>query len=257
MKTQKNQPESFEEIIFKNRNKAYGAFLLRKSYTRTVAVAAILTLFLFSFVVSWAMWSVRSKGFAPLPPGGTFVDSVRIIALEPPPEFPPPKELPSTETRLLRPVVVDSAVDNKMATQTDLAGNTNVPLTVIVDPAKTDSVVIHADPISMPGPDIPATVVKEMPEFPGGDTERIKFLINNLTYPREAREAYISGTVYLDFIVERDGSISNIRLIRGIGGGCDEEAVRVVKMMPRWKPGRNQGHEVRVQFMLPIKFTLY
>ena len=71
-----------------------------------------------------------------------------------------------------------------------------------------------------------------------------------------ARESGIQGVVYVTFVVEPDGSISNVRVIRGIGGGCDEEAIRVVKMMPKWIPGNQRGKPVRVQFNMPIKFTL-
>jgi periplasmic protein TonB len=256
MKTKKNQPESFEEIIFKNRNKAYGAFLLRSTYTRTVAVAAVITLFVFSFIVSWAMWNVKSNGFTPPPNDRIIMDSTRIIEMETPPEPPPEKELPSPAPRLLKPVVVDSAVDNTMATQTDLAGNANPPVTITDNPVNADSVILRNDPVPLPEPEPPLLIVKEMPAFPGGDADMVHFLKNNLTYPLEAKEANITGTVYLGFIVERDGSISGLRILRGIGGGCDEEALRVVHMMPKWKPGRQQGHEVRVQFTLPIKFTL-
>lgn len=100
------------------------------------------------------------------------------------------------------------------------------------------------------------TVVETSPSFPGGDEARIRFLTNNIRYPQEARDAGISGTVYITFVVERDGSTSDVRVLRGIGGGCDEEAVRVIKMMPEWSPGKQRGKPVRVQFNMPIKFSL-
>ena len=107
-----------------------------------------------------------------------------------------------------------------------------------------------------PDPERIEKVPQEQPEFPGGDAARNKFLKDNLRYPADAREQYISGTVYLTFVVERDGSITDIRILRGIGGGCEEEAVRVVRMMPKWTPGKQNGNPVRVQFNLPIRFTL-
>lgn len=99
-------------------------------------------------------------------------------------------------------------------------------------------------------------LVEEMPDFPGGDKARIKFLARNLRYPKEARENIIDGVVYIEFIVEKDGSLTNIKVKRGIGGGCDEESIRVVKLMPNWKPGKQRGEYVRAQFILPIKFIL-
>lgn len=100
------------------------------------------------------------------------------------------------------------------------------------------------------------TVVEDQPEFPGGEAARQKFLEDNLRYPQMAREAGIQGTVFVTFVVERDGSVTDVRILRGIGGGCDEEAVRVVSMMPRWEPGRQRGQPVRVQFNMPIRFRL-
>ncbi len=100
------------------------------------------------------------------------------------------------------------------------------------------------------------TVVEEQPEFPGGFAALTKYLQSNIQYPQMAREVGVSGIVYVTFVVEPDGSITNVQLLRGIGSGCDEEALRVVKRMPNWKPGKQRGKSVRVQFNLPVKFTL-
>jgi protein TonB len=99
-------------------------------------------------------------------------------------------------------------------------------------------------------------VVETMPSFPGGDAARMKFLQENITYPQMARESGIQGIVYATFVVEPNGSVSDVRIMRGIGGGCDEEAIRVIKSMPKWNPGMQRGKPVRVQFTMPIKFTL-
>jgi protein TonB len=99
-------------------------------------------------------------------------------------------------------------------------------------------------------------VVETAPSFPGGDVARMKFLQDNIRYPQMARESGIQGTVYVTFVVERDGSVTDVKILRGIGGGCDEEALRVVSNMPRWEPGKQRGKPVRVQFNMPIKFTL-
>ncbi len=100
------------------------------------------------------------------------------------------------------------------------------------------------------------TVVEESPGFPGGDEARIKFLQENIKYPTMARESGIQGTVYVTFVVEKGGNVSDVKILRGIGGGCDEEAIRVIRAMPRWNPGKQRGKSVRVQFNMPIKFTL-
>jgi TonB family protein len=99
------------------------------------------------------------------------------------------------------------------------------------------------------------TVVETMPSYPGGSDEMTKFIGSNVKYPPEAVKKGISGTVFVTYVVERDGSVTNVSVLRGIGGGCDEEATRVVSMMPKWNPGKQNGETVRVQFTLPIKFA--
>ncbi|OYT11794.1 MAG: hypothetical protein B6I19_10840 [Bacteroidetes bacterium 4572_114] len=84
----------------------------------------------------------------------------------------------------------------------------------------------------------------------------MKFLQENIKYPQMARESGIQGTVYVTFVVEKDGSLSNIAIMRGIGGGCDAEVLRLIYNMPRWNPGRCDGEPVRVRFNMPVKFTL-
>ena len=95
-----------------------------------------------------------------------------------------------------------------------------------------------------------------MPEFPGGEQAMMDFVAKNVKYPKEAMEKEISGRVLVSFVVEKDGSINETEVVKGIGGGCDEEAVRVVKAMPKWKPGKEKGKAVRVSFMLPIVIKL-
>jgi len=99
-------------------------------------------------------------------------------------------------------------------------------------------------------------IAEVMPSFPGGYAAMMSFLQKNISYPLLAREASITGTVYVEFIVEKDGSITNIVPLRDIGGGCDEEAIRVVNMMPKWSCGIQNGRPVRVKFTLPVKFSL-
>jgi len=101
------------------------------------------------------------------------------------------------------------------------------------------------------------TVVESVPEFPGGDAALYAFLETNMKYPEMAKSAGISGKVYLTFVVEKDGSITDVRLLRGIGGGCDEEAMRVVQNMPIWRPGLQRNVPVRVQYIFNVKFTLH
>jgi TonB family protein len=100
------------------------------------------------------------------------------------------------------------------------------------------------------------TVVETMPFYRGGDEARLRFLAEHLRYPQSAVESRIQGTVYISFVVECDGSVGNVKVLRGVGGALDDEAIRVVKLMPRWIPGTQNGKQVRVQYNMPLKFTL-
>ena len=99
-------------------------------------------------------------------------------------------------------------------------------------------------------------VVEEMPEFPGGVEAMIHYVGDNVKYPEEAKDKEIQGRVFISFVIEKDGSVNEVKVMRGIGGGCDEEAVRVIKAMPKWKPGKQEGKPVRVNYMMPINFKL-
>ncbi|MBL7766643.1 MAG: energy transducer TonB [Chitinophagaceae bacterium] len=100
------------------------------------------------------------------------------------------------------------------------------------------------------------TITDQMPEFPGGQDAMMTYLRQNLKYPEMAKEAGIQGRVICGFVVNEDGQISDVTVLRGIGNGCDQEAIRVIKSMPNWKPGRQNGRPVKVKFNLPINFKL-
>ncbi|MDO9257155.1 MAG: energy transducer TonB [Bacteroidales bacterium] len=100
------------------------------------------------------------------------------------------------------------------------------------------------------------TIVEEMPSYSGGENARNRFLAENINYPEIAQNYFIQGTCYVQFIIDINGSVSDVLIVRGIGGGCDEEAIRVVKMMPKWKPGKQNGKNVRVLFNMPIEFRI-
>ena len=99
-------------------------------------------------------------------------------------------------------------------------------------------------------------IVEEMPEFPGGENALMEYVSKNVVYPEEAKEKEIQGRVFISFVVEKDGSIGEVKVLRGIGGGCDEESVRVISDMPKWKPGKQKGEAVRVSYQIPIMFKL-
>ena len=102
----------------------------------------------------------------------------------------------------------------------------------------------------------PFQIVEDKPLYPGGTEALLKFLGENIKYPHVAKEASIMGTVIVQFIIQKDGSVGDVKVIRGLGGGCNEEAIRVVSMMPKWTPGRQRGKPVRVTFHIPVIFNL-
>lgn len=100
------------------------------------------------------------------------------------------------------------------------------------------------------------TIVEQMPQFGSGESDLLNYLARNIKYPQMAKESGISGIVYVTFVVGKGGKVGDVRVLRGIGGGCDKEAVRVVKGMPDWKAGKQRGKPVSVQYNLPVRFVL-
>lgn len=99
-------------------------------------------------------------------------------------------------------------------------------------------------------------VVEDDPTFPGGQGKMMKYIQEHLEYPQMAREMDVQGTVHVSFVVQKDGSITDVKVLKGIGSGCDKEAKRVVRNMPKWKPGKQRGRAVKVNVRIPIRFRL-
>lgn len=157
-----------------------------------------------------------------------------------PPPPPPPKQV--TQITIVEDdVEVDDEID------IDVEADDETEMEEYIPPEDDDEEIVEAEIF---------TVVEAMPEFPGGMAKLMGYLGSNIKYPPFAKETNIQGRVFINFVVEPNGSISNVKVLRGIGGGCDEEAIRVVESMPNWKPGMQRGKPVRVSYNLPVKFTL-
>jgi len=259
MTIEKQRVESLEEIVFKNRNKEYGSYQLRKKYQKYMTVAMIIGLVLICVGVGYPLISSYLNKSKMIREKEKSVTAEMLNApkeeLPPPPPPPPPPEALVEKVKFTAPVVVeDTTIETGLQTQDDLANkaNTEVPTEEVEVEVKDEKPQV----IEQPQQAEIFTVVEEQPSYPGGEETRIKFLQDNIKYPEEAKELGIQGKVFVTFVVEVDGSITDVRVLRGIGGGCDEEAIRVVKAMPKWIPGKQRGVPVRVQFNLPIKFTL-
>jgi len=157
-----------------------------------------------------------------------------------PPPPPPPKQV----TKI---TIVEDDVEVEDEIDIDVDADDDTEMEEYIPPEDDDEEIVEAEIF---------TVVEAMPEFPGGMAKLMGYLGNNIKYPPLAKESGIQGRVFINFVVEPNGSISNVKVLRGIGGGCDEEAIRVVNSMPKWKPGMQRGKPVRVSYNLPVKFTL-
>ena len=136
-----------------------------------------------------------------------------------------------------------------MMTVGNIACAQNVPL--IIDPDKVDQYLAERkDTINV------YDCVEQMPSFPGGSQKLKEFIEENLRYPKELEETCVQGRVIVRFIVERNGKLSNVKVVKSVHPVLDKEALRIVKLMPRWIPGRQNGITVRVKFYIPIIFRL-
>lgn len=251
------------DMVFEERNKNYGAYQLRKNHNRSVAIALLITGTAFLFAVSMPAiidWIKNRTEEVVVPVDITPVDLTAPPPLdetEPPPPPPPPPPVMET-VRFTPPVVTDEeVVDEPPPVQTE---ETPQISTVTQEGTDNSDIIIPEtnNNVVEPTVEAPLTIVEQMPTFPGGEAEMMKFIQKNVQYPQVEKEAGISGTCYVTFVVEKDGSITDVKILRGVSGGpgCDKEAKRVVGAMPAWKAGKQNGREVRVQFNLPIKFTL-
>jgi protein TonB len=164
--------------------------------------------------------------------------------------FPPPVVKPDNEVKEKDPPTIKELAVADPG-QKDQKGDPNADIRIDEPVGNSDvKQVVEADPNQI------FTSVEQVPEFPGGLDKFGAYLGKAIRYPAVARENGTQGRVIVTFVVEKDGSLTDIKVTRGIGSGCDEEAVRVLKNSPKWKPGIQNGRPVRVQYSVPISFTL-
>lgn len=247
------------ELVFEKRNKAYGGYVLRKKYEGRVVFAMIVSVIGIALLVAIPkiISVLTEKSFNDKE---TMTEAVVMAepppidksAPPPPPVIPPP---PVQQTIKFTPpkVVKDEEAQDPPPTQEEVK---DVQVSTVTVEGDKDIIDIPADPVVGEDEGKIFTVVEEMPGFPGGEAKLFEYLQKNIKYPPVARENGIQGRVYVTFVVDKDGKIKDAKILRGIGGGCDEEALRVVRSMPEWKAGRQNGRSVQVQYNLPVNFTL-
>lgn len=269
-------PESvaltYDEIIFQTRNRAYGAFDLRRQYKPTLTRALAVGVGFFLLGLSAPTLYNRLFPTDPLTDGQVMIETTFTHPPEAPTEplvpLPPVEQAPAVNTVRNLPLVVipeaEVIEDVLPPTADDLQNATSGPVTAegtgvdeVIAPPEASAPTVEERAVEVaPKPDEPFLTVEQQPQFPGGTEALRSYLSNNLRYPRAAASTGVSGRVFVSFVVNTDGSLTDVQIVKGIGFGCDEEAVRVIQKMPHWRPGKQSGRPVRVKYNLPIVFAL-
>jgi protein TonB len=258
METTTTYPESdsrpMDDIVFEKRNREYGAYVLRKGYTQNVfrgliATFVVIVLILLQPTLSNLLGSDELVGYTPKKMVYSELSAPPPIDKPKPP--PPNIALPRLQKviKFVPPKVVKETIIEEMPTITEIKQNEVAAIAVDVVFEEPLADVVEEDNEIF-------TVVEQQPEFEGGYDALANFLKSNMKYPAGARKMEIEGTVHVSFLVSKTGTISEVKVLRGIMKECDAEAVRVVQMMPPWKPGRQNGHPVYVRLVMPLKFRL-
>ena len=267
-------PETLEDIIFRNRNKSYGAYSLRTDYSTFINRALIIGIGVFSVAILTPMiWAkvdddkITVVDITPIDPDIVEPPKETVIPpIEKPPVEPEP-QTPVAVQRFLPPEIVPNDQDTEvLKDQEELSKNEiqigsedkeGIEEPIPVDDPDIGKGTEPAQPVEVKVDEAKEWIhVEQMPEYAGGLAALSKFLQKNLRYPNPATNAGVSGKVYVQFVIGQDGAISKVDILKGLGFGCDEEAERVIKMMPHWSAGKQSGRAVAVKFTLPISFQL-
>ena len=266
-------------LVFSNRNKNYGAYVLRTQSSnillRSLMIVAPLFIFLF---VGPMIYAQLHKDVVEDKPATVvevkFADPIHEMKKEEPkkeepikPEAAPLKQQqPVAAVKFTANIALVENPADEAPTAIDLENKAIGSETQEGEPAKGNAMpasdIVGGNGTASDGVPVSTTEIYESagvevyPEFPGGMEAWAKFIQKNLRYPYAAQDNSVQGKVYLSFVVERDGSISDVKVVKGIGYGCDDEAVRVIKKSPKWKAGQQNKQTVRVRYNMPINYTL-
>ncbi len=251
---------NFDDLIFESLNKEYGAYFLRKRYNYYLAISTFVAIFIACSAII-VPFRIAAKSYSKIAADARRVIQVQMDAFVPPEEkilLPPPPAPPTAgmakQIRYLPPEIVDTIITEASALVTTEEALEYSGDTTVVEPISSFG-DFSLDGEGVPGGDEPFIIVEEMPAFMGGDLNSFRqWVQKRAIYPQEAADNDIKGKVMLGFIIERDGSVSNITVVKGVHPLLDEEAIRVVSSSPKWKPGIQRGHPVRVRYTMPIIF---
>lgn len=259
---------TLDDLLFRGKNKAYGAYFLRAVYPEHLKkslmyfLLGICTLSVGFIIYDKLKDKVKFNTDKPIRKATVLTTPPPLEDKKTPPPPPPPPPPPVKATiQFVPPKIVEvAAPDEEIKTVEEVVeSKAAVSTQTQVGQDLPDDIGLQDDkgsgPVEAPRNE-PFTIVEQMPEFPGGDDALLSYLQRNIKYPAYAQENEITGTVLVNFVVNEDGSVTNAKVTKGIKGGCDEEALRVVRGMPKWKPGKQGGQAVKVYFDVPVNFQI-
>ncbi|HVN59527.1 MAG TPA: energy transducer TonB [Bacteroidales bacterium] len=258
MAKEKNYAPTFDDIVFEKRNKEYGAYRLRKKYNRNLLIGMLIgtviiaTAVIGPYINAKAQENRAKKQERQVQLQMENLDQPQENIAPPPPPPPPPAESVA-QVRYVPPVVVDSIKPedaNKQLMTADQAQTEVKNTEVTVQETVQEEVKEEEAPTEV------FVVVEEMPQFPGGEKSLLDYVYSNIQYPEIAKENNLQGRVILRFCVTYKGGVDQVSVIKGVDPSLDNEAIRVVKTLPPWKPGKQGGKPVNVWYSLPIVFQL-
>lgn len=262
---------SWDDIIFEGRNKAYGAYELRKISDRHKLRGIAIALLAFLFIVLSSQFKIFSFLTSSKKEKEVSLEMTNVELPPPPPpvEAPPPPPPPPPVRPTIKFVEMIAKEDEKVAeeqplTKVEEIKETQVSTSTQEGDKNAKAIIEETGPGTGPAPDPEQPKAPEifdraevMPSYPGGVPELMKFLQKNIRYPSLARENGLEGKVIVKFYVDTDGTVREPAILKdGVGGGCGDEAIRVVKSMPKWTPGSQRGKPVKVFYTLPVTFKL-
>ena len=269
-----SQPDALE-IVFEHRNKAYGAYQLRREYNQTLYRAFGFTLLVIAFLLALPrILSAFASDIAMKTSDETIYvgkgkDIPKKTEVILPPKAKAAVTLPRATQQFTAPKVmkdeqtqdpetnttIDELLDNNKA-----IGSKNIDRSDDLPPILEEEITVLSTKVENnaknPEETYDGSTVQKMPSFVGGEQALFRYISKNIIYPVQARELGIQGVVVVSFVIRKDGSATDIKLLKDIGGGCGKEAIRVIKSMPHWLPGEMNGTPVNVQFTLPIRLEL-
>ncbi|MES2761830.1 MAG: energy transducer TonB [Bacteroidota bacterium] len=261
-----NNTSKLNEVIFENRNKSYGAYAIRQSYNdslfKSLMCLSSMVILLFGSVYVYNKMD-----------GASEIEKITLFddpAIDPElyvtkVDITPPSEPVQNSAAAVAPAgtIGTTITDEEPLTTTPvnlenpISGTGSATATGVsatgTETSTVTTISIAATPEVEPSEIV--VVADEMPEFEGGTAGLMRYVGQNVIYPSVAREIGIEGVVYVSFVVNETGNVEGAKVLRGIGHGCDEEVIRVISKMPRWKKaGKNAGHAVKVRYNIPVSF---